>query len=143
MRVPYLQQGPLNPELSKVYPGTKALLKPLITVVLRYQDKKQKLFTLVDSGADVCLFPKDVADILGIDIKNGAMVFITGIGGGQIPFYFHEVEILLGEYQVKTKVGFSNSHIGVSGILGQQGFFDNFIVSFDYRNRFIEITKHS
>ena len=143
MRVPYLQQGPLGPELSKVYPDKKALLKPLITVVLRYQGQKQKVFALVDSGADACLFPKGVAEVLGIDVTKGNAANFTGIGGTRTPFYFHEVEILLGDYQIKTKVGFSTSQqIGTSGILGQQGFFENFIVTFDHKNRFIEIKKH-
>lgn len=143
MKVPYLQQGPLSPELSKVYPDKKALLKPLITIVLRYQGKKQKVFALVDSGADACLFPKGMAEIFGIDVTRGNLANFTGIGGTRTPFYFHEVELLLGEYQIKTQVGFSTSQqIGTSGILGQQGFFENFIVIFDHKNRLIEIKKH-
>lgn len=139
MKVPYLRK-PAAGDLSGVF--AKEVLKPLITVVLRRQDWKAKLFSLVDSGADACLFPKGIADLLDIDVKSGHRINFMGMGAYSTPFYFREIEILLGEYRVKTKVGFSTSqNIGVSGILGQQGFFDNFIISFDHKNGFIEIKK--
>ena len=57
---------------------------------------------------------------------------------------FPEVEILFGKYQVKLKAGFSTSqNIGAGGILEQQGFFDQFVISFDHKNKFLEIKKHS
>lgn len=81
--------------------------------------------------------------MLGIDVRSGERMDFTGIGGMSTPFYFHELEILMGPYQVKTRVGFSTSlNIGTGGILGQHGFFDNFVISFDRKNRFMEIKKH-
>ena len=139
MKVPYLIQ-PASPALTKIFSKTQ-IFKPLITVVLRKNEKKRKLFALVDSGADACLFPPDVAEILEIDIKKGERADFVGIGSTKTTFYFHEVEILLGEYQVKTKVGFSTSAIGVGGVLGQQGFFEHFLVSFDHKNRYVEIKR--
>ncbi len=143
MKVPYKAIGPQDPQILKVFPENKLTFRPVITVALQYQNIKQKFSALVDSGADACLFPKDVAEVLEIDVKSGPRAFFTGIGGGQIPFYFHEVDIFIGEYQAKAKVGFSTSTIGTTGLLGQQGFFDSFIISFDYKNKFLEIKKHS
>lgn len=141
MKIPYVEKPP-SPAFSKIFPQTKAVYKPLITVVLRHGGRKQKLFALVDSGADACLFPKGVAEQLGIDVKAGEGSDFTGLGGDRSPFFFHEVEILFGQYQIKTKVGFSTSyHIGVGGILGQQGFFDQFVVSFDHKNKCLDIRK--
>jgi len=143
MRFPYIEKPPSSGFLN-IFPGITAVYKPLITVVLRNGDKKQKIFALVDSGADACLFPKGVGEQLGIDIRGGQRMDFTGLGGNRSPFYFHEIEILLGQYHVKTKIGFSNSyHIGMSGILGQLGFFDKFAVSFDHKNKFVEIRKPS
>ena len=139
MRIPYIVQ-PASPALTKIF-SKKELFKPLITVVLRKGGKKRKLFALVDSGADACLFPPDVAEILEIDVKSGERADFVGIGSTKTTFYFHEVEILLGDYHVKTKVGFSTSTIGAGGVLGQQGFFENFVVSFDHKNCYVEIKK--
>ena len=143
MKIPYKALGPQDPAVIKVFPQNKLTFRPVITVALQYQNTKQKFSALVDSGADACLFPRDVAEVMNIDIKSGARAFFTGIGGGQIPFYFHEVDLFVGEYQVRTMAGFSTSTIGTTGLLGQQGFFDHFIISFDYKNKFIEIKKHS
>ena len=102
------------------------------------------MFALADSGADACLFPKGVADILGIDVQSGEKLDFTGIGGTRTSFFFHEVEILLGRYQIRTKVGFSTfQNIGAGGILGQRRFFDRFVVSFDHKNRFLEVKEHN
>ena len=143
MKIPYLVKT-ASPDFSKAFCDIRQILKPLIPVVLRFQGRKVKLFALVDSGADACLFPRGVADDLGIDVREGTRIDFTGIGGMPAAFYFHEVEILFGEHQVRTRVGFSIAlNIGTGGILGQQGFFENFIVAFNHKNRFIEITKHS
>lgn len=141
MKIPYKAIGPQDPQIAKIFPENKLTFRPVITIALQYQNAKEKFSALVDSGADACLFPKDTAEMLNIDVKSGQRAFFTGIGGGQVPFYFHEVNMFIGEYQVKSKVGFSTSTIGTSGILGQQGFFDNFLVSFDCRNKFLEIKK--
>lgn len=143
MKIPYVEKVP-NPSFSKIFPHAKSIYKPLITVALKNGERKQKLFALVDSGADACLFPRGMAEQLGIgDVKSGERLHFTGLGGDQNPFFFHEVEILLGPYHVKTKVGFSASYsIGVSGILGQLGFFEHFLIHFDHQNKYIEVKQH-
>ena len=75
MKVPYLVK-PASVDFSQVF--TSQVLKPQITIVLKYGEKKQKLFALIDSGADACLFPKGIADILGIKIKEGKKLIFQG-----------------------------------------------------------------
>lgn len=143
MKIPYLEK-PVSAGFQRIFPEIAGVLKPLIPIVVRHQGKKEKVFALVDSGADACLFPSGLADRLGIEVREGIRHDFVGIGASKTPFYFHEVEILFGKYQVKTKVGFSTSqNIGAGGVLGQQGFFDHFIISFDHKNKFLEIKKHN
>ena len=142
MRIPYYNLGrPTSPDYLRVFPNRQRVIQPLIKVVLRYQQRKHRIFALVDSGADFCLFPKDVADILGIQVRTGDSFLVTGIGGGRIPFFFHDIEILLDKHCIKTKVGFAASSIGTAGLLGQQGFFEHFVVTFDYTNNYVELKK--
>ena len=108
MKIPYLEK-PVSSGFKQIFPEVESVYKPLIPVVVRYRDKKEKVFALVDSGADACLFPAGLAERLGIDIRTGVRHDFTGIGALKTPFFFHEVEILFGRYQVKTKVGFSTS----------------------------------
>jgi hypothetical protein len=141
VKIPYLEK-PLSPGFKQIFPEAENVLKPLIPIVVRYREKKEKVFALVDSGADACLFPAGVAERLGIDVRAGARHDFVGISASRTPFFFHEVEILFGKYQQKTKVGFSASqNIGAGGILGQQGFFNHFVISFDHKNKFLEIKK--
>ena len=141
MRVPYLYKGPSGPDVRKAFPEVKCIYRPEIKIAIQYGTSKQKLFALVDSGADSCLFPKDVADVLAIDLHAGIPIMYTGIGGHQVPFYFHEVEIFLDAYRFKTMACFASAGIGVGAILGQRGFFENFTVAFDYKQNFVEIKE--
>lgn len=139
MRFSYVVQRS-SPAIAHIFPN-QSTQQPLIKIVIGYQERKHKLLALIDSGADLCLFPRDVAEILGIDVPSGEKAIITGIGGNRLPFYFHEIEMLFDQYHVTTKAGFSTSSIGASGLLGQRGFFDHFVVSFDHTNGFIDIKK--
>lgn len=109
MKIPYKALGLQDPAVLKIFPENRLTFRPVITIALQYLNSKEKFSALVDSGADACLFPRDVAEILGIDIKAGARAFFTGIGGGQIPFYFHQIDLFLGKYRVQSKIGFSTS----------------------------------
>ena len=139
MKVPYHKVSPL-PDYAKIFSG-KPIYLPLLTIVVRHQNRKRKLLALVDSGADACLFPRDVAEILGIDVTAGRRADLTGIGGNRIPFFFHEIEILFGRFQVRTQAGFAKGSIGTTGLLGQKGFFDQFAISFHCQDGFFEIRK--
>lgn len=141
MRIPYFRIGTPSPEYRTIFPDRPAVFQPLIKIVLRDQGRKHRLLALIDSGSEFCLFPRDIADLLGINIRTGVRAEVMGIGGGEIQFFFHEIEMLLDRYHIRTKVGFAASGIGVSGILGHQGFFDQFIISFNYRHRFVELKK--
>ena len=139
MKVPSHKVDPL-PDYARIFSG-KPLYLPLLTIVVRHQEKKRKLLALVDSGADACLFPRDVAEILGIDVEAGRRANLTGIGGNRIPFFFHEIEILFDRYQVRTQAGFAKGSIGATGLLGQEGFFDQFTISFNLQNGLFEVRK--
>lgn len=139
MRVPFHKQSP-TADYAPIFPG-RPLQVPLLTVVVKHKDKKHKLLALVDSGADACLFPKDVADVLGITLSSGRAASLMGIGRNRVPFYFHEVEILFGRYHFRTQAGFARDNIGVSGLLGQKGFFEQFLVTFDNAGNYFEVSK--
>lgn len=140
MKIPLIERA-ASPNLAAIFSPNPTILKPLITVALKNQEKKYKVLALLDTGADACLFPKDIADVLGIDVTKGQVCHFTGLGSKRTTFWFHEIEILFGEFQIKTKAGFSLGGIGVTGILGQKGFFDRLSVSFDYKNKYVDIAK--
>jgi len=146
MRIPYTKIGPASRDSVTVFPDRTNIYLPLIRFSLRYKNQTEKVIGLLDSGADMCLFPRDMAEVLEIDITKGQKIYILGIGGQRTTFYFHEVQILFDKYTINTKVGFADASgarmILSAGILGHQGFFDQFAISFDYKNKMVEIKKH-
>jgi len=86
---------------------------------------------IVDTGSNYCLFRADLAKPIGIDITKGKEYVLGGISR-QIKetFYFHSVKLVIAGSTIETNVGFS-PHLPVAGVLGFNGFFDNFLVTFD------------
>jgi len=120
-------------------------IRPIIPIVVNYGTKGLKYEVLVDSGADICVFDAEVGEALGIDIKTGIKDEIKGIDGVGLECWFHEVKLtVLGEAIVTTKVAFTYGlpSVGI-GIVGQAGFFEKFVVRFDYSNNKVSITKNN
>ena len=119
--------------------------RPIIPVTIAYKNKEIRYLALIDSGADFNVFHKDIADILRIDLSKLKQVPFSGISPGiNIPQgSFAEVTLQVGKSTTKTMVLFSKdiSDNGY-GILGQQGFFNNFKVAFDYISKEITILQH-
>jgi len=114
----------------------RVVYKPCIPVYLGYKHKGIWVWPVVDSGAETTVFSSDLGRELGIAVPSGERRTIKGIGGRGTAFY-HPVELLLsddaGSVRYKTHVGFTRMlrGLGASGLLGQTGFFDKFVVTFD------------
>jgi len=53
------------------------------------------------------------------------------IGGATGKVYYHKIRLLVAGESIEIMAGFSHQ-LSVPGLLGQIGFFDNFIVTFDW-----------
>lgn len=92
----------------------------------------------IDSGADLCLFPGQLASPLGITIPNDRPRSYEGVGGTQHTAYFDSLEVgilnwpteeVLHTFEIEA--GFSDAlDARGSGILGIHGFFSQFRVTF-------------
>ncbi len=124
-------------QYKKYGPG---VLRPVIPIEIIYEGKSVSYEALVDSGADGNIFPAQIADILGIDVKSGEKKEVWGITGVGEDYYAHSVELIVGGWSYDIKVGFlpNIARLGY-GILGQKGFFDNFVVKFDLLKSEIEL----
>lgn len=97
---------------------------------------------LVDSGADVCIFDAQIAEILKINLKKGKKKKVSGITGVAEPYYIHPVTITVGGWKYKIEAGFlpNIGNLGY-GVVGQNGFFDIFVVKFDLVKEEIELKQ--
>ena len=116
------------------------IFRPVIPVEISYKDMVVPYEVLVDSGADSCIFDAQIGEILGIDISSGEKQEVWGITGVGEFYYIHPVTLTVGGWSCKVKAGFlpGIARLGY-GVVGQKGFFENFVVKFDRQKEEIEL----
>lgn len=115
---------------------------PSIPVSLNGTDKFDAI-ALVDSGADISAIPKDIAELLGLDLE-GKKESAFGIGGKvdavetkmgikvqkghEIYNFLIPVKVILGDYDFPI-------------LLGRAGFFDKFVICFNQSRSRVSLKK--
>lgn len=129
MKFPYKKFGPF--------------LRPVIPVKIKQSGRSVSYEVLVDSGADLCIFDAEIGELLGIDVTSGKANLVGGIAGQAATYYIHQVEIEVGGFSYKINAGFLPNVAGGSnyGVVGQKGFFDIFIVKFDFMKEEVELKQ--
>jgi hypothetical protein len=97
--------------------------------------QSQRIYAHVDSGSPYCLFPFDLATLVGLDPLRSP-VFTDNIGGiikgVKDTVYFHRVKLFVeSDWKIEVTAGFIKK-LNASGILGRLGFFDHFKITFDH-----------
>lgn len=116
------------------------VVRPVIAIEVVYASRAVHYEVLVDSGADFCIFDAEIAEILGIEVTKGEKKMVWGITGSGEPYYVHPVTMRVGGHPYPIKAGFlpGIARMGY-GVVGQQGFFDLFVVKFDLLKEEIEL----
>ena len=120
------------------------ILRPVIPIRVCVGEKQVQYEVLVDSGADLCLFSAEVGSAIGLDVLKGIPREVFGIGGKASFYYLHKVTIEVGGWPFEIEAGFMSEVAGrilPYGVVGQKGFFDNFIVKFDLLKEEIELKE--
>jgi len=147
VKFPYVKFGAKTPE-----GGEYASFRPVIPIQVRYRGRATRYMALLDSGADVSMFHAEMAEVLGIDLKSSTEMVFYGVGHGKSTGYIHEVEINVGGWWVTCSVAFCPGMIRQDpldpsrtqglfyGILGQDGFFEQFNIKFDRSAKQVELS---
>jgi hypothetical protein len=117
--------------------------RPVIKIHLVYEGQSVLCPAIIDSGADVCIFPADIGEQLGIDVRSGEKGFSTNLQTGAFEETFlHRITLKIGEFYYPTIASFSYAPQRSNyAVLGQLGFFDLFIVQFDLMKEEIELRE--
>ncbi|HLC80675.1 retropepsin-like domain-containing protein [Candidatus Woesearchaeota archaeon] len=108
---------------------------PAIPVILKVNEREIKIHAIIDSGSEISLFDKNLAERLGInyqltrDIKN-----MNGVSG-RLLVYIHQLTITVGDKTFSCRIGFFDERTTSHNLLGRQGFFENFKITFDEKNK--------
>ena len=103
-----------------------------MTVAIGHRSSTSQRFeAIVDSGSPWCLFHAQIGESIGIKVNRGKRAGLGGVlAGASSDVYFHQIQLVMMGSMVSTMAGFSH-HLSVAAILGRQGFFDNYTVTFD------------
>ncbi len=117
---------------EKIYPyvSYRGKFYPIIPVVI--EDKEKAIVhALVDSGATVSLFHIGIAEDIGIDLEDTEQVYLAGIGGYVKAYVKKQVKISVDELGSTTiPIAFTEYIASDIAILGRQGFFETFEITF-------------
>ena len=82
------------------------------------------------------MFHAELANYLAIDVAKGVEHSVGGIiSGPRDSIYFHKVRLYVeSDWIIEVMAGFVKK-LAVTGLLGRNGFFDNFNVNFDHSKR--------
>lgn len=83
----------------------------------------------IDSGADLSLFRKSDAKLLGLDLYAGEYHPMMGIGKTLIPAYKHKIKLRIEETVLDVLVSFADSD-EVPRLLGRTDIFRHFRITF-------------
>lgn len=129
---------------SIVRPDGNIIKTPSIPIIISGDSQLRiEVIALLDSGADVSIIPLDVAELLQINL-NDEKSKSRGIGG--------EVEVINTKMSVNIKKGHEDYSFtipvqvikgdsSIPIILGREGFFDKFHITFDQANERIFLKK--
>lgn len=115
---------------------------PSIPILLEGKEKIQTI-ALLDSGADISVLSKDVAEILGLDLSD-EITPCYGIGG-KMDSVNTRVEITVEKghehyhFRIPIKVILGNFDFPM--LLGREGFFDKFVISFNQEQEKVLLKK--
>jgi hypothetical protein len=121
---------------SRAFGEDAVVKRPMLEVILISGTLRYRCTALVDSGSDRCVFPDSFRRRLGLIDSDGILGPDADTGGGvalQRQYWNLSLQVDGLGKQIQTMIGFdarldSRGH----GVLGQQGFFENFRVAFDH-----------
>lgn len=108
---------------------------PVLYVSLqRTKGSRTRRQFVVDSGADISVAPRKLCELLGLTWSAGMQTEIRGISQREecvVSAREHEVTILIAEARKEILVPICFAEGDAPLLLGREGFFDAFVVSFD------------
>jgi len=86
---------------------------------------------LVDSGATISLFPTSIAEDAGLDLGDAEQVYLAGVGGYVRAYVKRQVRVTVEDLgSIKIPIAFTEYIASDLAILGRQGFFESFEITF-------------
>jgi len=126
---------------SALWQGFGEVFEPIIKLPIQYPEKGfQKEEFLLDSGSLISSLPREKAARMGISLAKLPRSTFKGFGNTTSFAYKTSLKAQLGEKEISLPVVFTEA-AGTKAILGRAGFFENYSVYFNAKERKIEIKE--
>ena len=149
MKIPF-SFLPIPPDSA--FPNRDEIKRPIVALLIANGDRQTIIFCVVDSGADLCVFPASLATRLGFALRRDKASAFSGSGETTQMAFFVEVQATIlpmdgpnidpnqEPLAFPLYAGFCDTleHVGM-GLLGQEGFFSRFTVHFNNAESYFEI----
>lgn len=126
---------------EKLHTGT-CVKRPKVLVTLVGKKRSMNFLALLDSGTDISMIPRTIADSLGIDYAKNSKETVLGFdeetflcADCKINLIFKSQNDEQDEHIYKLPALVMLTDIENEVILGCEGIFDNFKITFHYRNK--------
>ena len=121
------------------------IYRPLIPLTINGKDSLFDALAILDSGSDITIIPKEIADTLDIEYTNDNS--ISGLSGEPVKAKEGKVNIEFGKgreiYLFDIPILVPTEQKNMAIIMGRQGFFNQFKITFDESNKKIGFKKCS
>ena len=91
-----------------------------IPAVLRLGDRTAYCDAKVDPGAQVCVFQREVGELLSLDIEGGHRIKLNSLGGSLIAFG-HSITLNTLDFEFDSLVYFAKDYYLPRNLLGREG----------------------
>ena len=97
-----------------------------VPVILKGDEGRQvRLWAKLDTGASLCIFQRDYAEQLGIDVETGGHAVVR-TATGRYDVYGHTLKLLCLDWELDAKVYFAAPPEFSRNVLGRAGWLNRF-----------------
>lgn len=109
---------------------TGIIQRPIARIFIKGAKNEWHIFRVyIDSGADISLFRRNDAQLLGLSLIQGEYHPIMGVGKILIPAYTNTIKMRIGDTELDVKAAFADSD-EVPRLLGRTDIFTHFKITF-------------
>lgn len=114
-----------------------AITTPRIKVHIGYKNEWKKVLVLLDSGADISLFRREIGEGIGINIEKGILQKFRGIGKNGLITYIHNIKLKIDEDVLEIMGAFAKDRKWDVNIIGRKDVFNKMVITFKYDKEII------
>ena len=113
------------------------ILEPSIPISIVGPDQRVDVMALIDSGADISLFPYSIAELIGAPLDLKELREIHGLGQSGVPYILGTATMVIAESEMTARVAWALIDEAPL-VLGRLDVFESFVIEFrEYEDRIV------